>query len=175
MTKIISYIMNIIHHQHKFILLNKIKKSLLIGLCVFISVFIINKFGYYYKITLLIPPIAASCVIIFTLPYSPFSHPKNIFWGHIISAFIGIFLLNSMNITPLSLSIGLSLSILFMLVTDTLHPPAGATIILIMSTKANWHFVFFSVGISAITICIISIGYRRLHRFVKEGKKEIHT
>ncbi len=66
MLKLISYVMGLIHYQHKFIFLNKFKKSLLIGLCVFVCVFTINKLGYHYKITLLIPPIAASCVIIFT-------------------------------------------------------------------------------------------------------------
>ena len=85
MKKIFYYIIALIHHEHNFFLLNKAKKSLLIGLCVFISVFIITKFGYYSKVTLLIPPIAASCVIIFTLPQSPFSHPKNILLGHVIS------------------------------------------------------------------------------------------
>lgn len=168
MKKIFSYIMALIHHKHNFILLNKAKKSLLIGLCVFISVFVITKFGYYSKVTLLIPPIAASCVIIFTLPYSPLSRPKNILLGHIISGSIGVVILNLMSVTSFSLSIALSLTIFFMLVTDTLHPPAGATTILIMLTNAKWHFIFFPLGIGAVILCIISISYRKFHKFVKE-------
>ncbi|MBV4414767.1 HPP family protein [Clostridium tyrobutyricum] len=175
MLKLISYVMGLIHYQHKFIFLNKFKKSLLIGLCVFVCVFTINKLGYHYKITLLIPPIAASCVIIFTLPNSPFSRPKNIMGGHIMSAFIGLFLMNSMNITSVSLALALSLSIFSMLLTDTLHPPAGATTVLVMYTKAGWHLVLFSVIISTIIISIISIVYKRMHGFVKGGKKEFNV
>ena len=139
MKKIFSYIMALIHHEHNFFLLNKTKKSLLIGLCVFI----ITKFGYYSKVTLLIPPIAASCVIIFTLPQSPFSRPKNILLGHVLSGSIGVIIASLMGITSLSLSIALSLAVFSMLVTDTLHPPAGATTILIMLTNAKWYFIFF--------------------------------
>lgn len=168
MKKIFSYTMDLIHHQHNFLLLNKIKKPLLICLCVFISVFVLTKFGDYTKVTLLIPPIAASCVIIFTLPHSPFSRSKNILLGHIISGFIGVVILNLMSVTSLSLSIALSLTVFAMLVTDTLHPPAGATTILIMLTNAKWYFVFFPLGIVAIILCIISITYRKLHKFVKE-------
>jgi len=168
MKKIFSYIMALIHHEHNFFLLNKAKKSLLIGLCVFICVLIITKFGYYSKVTLLIPPIAASCVIIFTLPQSPFSHPKNILLGHVISGSIGIIIVNLMSVTSLSLSIALSLAVFSMLVTDTLHPPAGATTILIMLTNAKWYFIFFPLGIGAIILCIISIFYRKLHKFVKK-------
>jgi len=168
MKKIFSYIMALIHHQHNFFLLNKAKKSLLIGLCVFISVFIITKLGSYSKVTLLIPPIAASCVIIFTLPQSPFSRPKNILLGHVISGSIGIIIVNLMSVTSLSLSIALSLAVFSMLITDTLHPPAGATTILIMLTNAKWYFIFFPLGIGSITLCMISIFYRKLHKFVKE-------
>jgi len=48
MIKIISYIMNIIHHQHRFTLLNKIKRALLIGLCVFIDDKNAGKLGPKY-------------------------------------------------------------------------------------------------------------------------------
>jgi len=168
MKKIFSYVMALIHHQHNFFLLNKAKKSLLIGLCVFICVFIITKFGYYSKVTFLIPPIAASCVIIFTLPQSPFSHPKNILLGHVLSGCIGVAIANLMGVTSLSLSIALSLAVFSMLVTDTLHPPAGATTILIMLTNAKWYFIFFPLGIGAIILCMISIFYKKLHIFIKE-------
>lgn len=160
--------MALIHHKHNFFLLNKAKKSLLIGLCVFICVFIITKFGYYSKVTLLIPPIEASCVIIFTLPQSPFSSQKNILLGHVISGSIGIIIVNLIGITSLSLSIALSLAVFSMLLTDTLHPPAGATTILIILTNAKWYFIFFPLGIGAIILCILSILYRKLHKFVKK-------
>ena len=171
MKYLFSYFFYIIHKEHDFNLLNKIKKSFLISLCTFIFVLAIAKAGLYSRVTLLIPPIAASCVIIFTSPHSAFVKSKNILLGHVISAVIAIGILNFLGNTSLSYAIALSLSIFFMLITDTLHPPAGATAILIMVTNAKWYFIFFPVGISAILLCGISIGYRKLHRFVKLQNK----
>lgn len=168
MKKTFSFMMVLIHHKHNFNFLNKLKKSLLIGLCVFTSVLTITKLGYFYNITLLIPPIAASFIIIFTVPHSPFSRPKNIMLGHVICASVGVAILNLMNVNSLSLSIALSLAIFLMLITDTVHPPGGATTILIVITKAKWYFIFFPVGIAAILICVISITYKKIHKFTKE-------
>jgi CBS-domain-containing membrane protein len=123
--------------------------------------------GFYSNVTLLIPPIAASCVIIFTSPHSVFSKTKNILFGHIISSTIAIVILNLLSNTVLSYAIALSLSLFFMLITDTLHPPAGATAILIITTNAKWYYILFPVGIGAIILCGVSIMYRHLYKMVK--------
>lgn len=173
MKKLFNYSMKLVHYNHDLFIINKIKKSLLIGLCVFVGVFLITKLGYNSKLTLLIPPIAASLVIIFAIPHSPFSRPKNIILSHLFSGVIGVSVLNMMNVTPLSLSIALSLAVFTMLLTNTLHPPAGATTILIMLTNASWNFILFPLGVGAIIVCIISILYRRFHNFIKEQKPTI--
>lgn len=81
------------------------------------SIFIIGSFG-------------ASAVLLYGAPNSPFSRSKNVFWGHIFSATIGVFIANLI-IDPelkwLACALAVSLAILVMQLTKTIHPPGGAT------------------------------------------------
>ena len=79
------------------------------------NVFLIGSFG-------------ASSVLVYGAINSPLAQPRNLLGGHIISATIGVSinLLLSQNIL-LAAPLAVSLSIVAMQCTKTLHPPGGAT------------------------------------------------
>jgi CBS domain-containing membrane protein len=76
----------------------------------------------------LIGSFGASSVLIYGIINSPFSQPRNLLGGHLISAIIGVTI---HKLIPgelwLSCAASVSLSIVLMQVTKTLHPPGGAT------------------------------------------------
>ena len=76
----------------------------------------------------LIGSFGASSVLIYGIINSPFSQPRNLLGGHLISAIVGV-TVHKFIPTELWLSsaIAVSLSIVLMQVTKTLHPPGGAT------------------------------------------------
>jgi len=77
---------------------------------------------------LLIGSFGATAVLIFGATNSPLAQPRNLFFGHLISAFIGVLI---HKLIPdnmwLSSALAVSVSILAMQITKTLHPPGGAT------------------------------------------------
>lgn len=79
------------------------------------NVFLIGSFG-------------ASAVLIFGATNSPLAQPRNLVGGHLISAIIGVLI---HKIVPgelwLASALAVSLSIVAMQMTKTLHPPGGAT------------------------------------------------
>lgn len=88
-------------------------------------------------IVYLIGSFGASSVLVYGIIESPFSQPRNLIGGHLISAFIGVsihYLLP--NTMYLSAPLAVSLSIVLMQITKTLHPPGGATaLIAIIGTE----------------------------------------
>ena len=76
----------------------------------------------------LIGSFGASSVLIYGIINSPFSQPRNLIGGHLISAIIGVTI---HKLIPqelwLSCAMSVSLSIVMMQMTKTLHPPGGAT------------------------------------------------
>lgn len=78
-------------------------------------VFLIGSFG-------------ASCVLVYGVIQSPLAQPRNLIGGHVISAIIGVSMQKLLpDMIWLSAPLAVSLSIVFMQITKTLHPPGGAT------------------------------------------------
>ncbi len=79
------------------------------------NVFLIGSFG-------------ASAVLVFGAANSPLAQPRNLVFGHLFSAVIGV---SIALLVPdpywLSAALAVSLSIVAMQMTRTMHPPGGAT------------------------------------------------
>lgn len=107
------------------------------------------------NIALVMAPFGATTVLVFGLPESPLAQPKNVIFGHFITAFIGIFFVEYIGVTPLSLALATGLAVSAMLATKTTHPPAGANPLLIMLTGQSWAFLFTPVLFGAVVIVLL--------------------
>lgn len=102
----------------------------------FIGAFIgIGLIGFIQSITLteqdnvfLIGSFGASAVLVFGAANSPLAQPRNLVFGHFLSAIIGV---TVHQLVPshlwLAAALAVSLSIVVMQMTKTMHPPGGAT------------------------------------------------
>ncbi len=76
----------------------------------------------------LIGSFGASSVLVYGIIQSPFSQPRNLVGGHVISAFIGVTVHKlAPDIIWIAAPLAVSLAIIGMQITKTLHPPGGAT------------------------------------------------
>lgn len=118
------------------------------------KVFLIGSFG-------------ASAVLIYGATNSPLAQPRNLVGGHLISAFIGVTiykLFSGVDLLWLNAALAVSLSIVAMQCTKTLHPPGGATALIanLGTPKAiglgYWYLVYpVSTGVTILlTIALIS-------------------
>ncbi|SNC75837.1 HPP family protein [Hymenobacter gelipurpurascens] len=77
---------------------------------------------------LLVGSFGASSVLIYGIINSPLAQPRNLIGGHLLSAFVGV---TVYKLVPgelwLAAALAVSLSIIGMQITKTLHPPGGAT------------------------------------------------
>ncbi len=77
---------------------------------------------------LLIGSFGASAVLLFGAPYAPFSQPRNVLGGHLVSALVGILCYTYLPALPgLQEGAAVGLATILMLLTRTMHPPGGAT------------------------------------------------
>jgi CBS domain-containing membrane protein len=76
----------------------------------------------------LIGSFGASSVLIYGIVNSPLAQPRNLIGGHVICALVGVTVqLLIPEETWLAASLAVSISIVMMQITKTLHPPGGAT------------------------------------------------
>lgn len=101
----------------------------------------------------LVGSFGASAVLIYGAPQAEFSQPRNLMGGHIISAFIGISVYQYIPLDiQLSSALAVSLSIVAMHYTGTLHPPGGATALIAVIGSDDIHGLGFLYVISPIAI-----------------------
>ncbi len=109
----------------------------------------------------LIPPFGASMVLVMAANESPLAQPKNIIFGHIISALSGFLVFYVFGDSFYSLGAGVALSIFMMIITNTVHPPAGANPIIMIMGAHEISFVILPIATGAIIIVLFAIMYSR--------------
>ncbi|EGC33744.1 hypothetical protein DICPUDRAFT_36244 [Dictyostelium purpureum] len=100
------------------------------------------------EMLMLIGSFAASAVLIFAAPKAPLSQPRNLIFGHLFSSIIGMAIRVALVYTnanfEVACALAVSLSIAFMQLTTTLHPPGGATALIgVMSAEQRWRGFYF--------------------------------
>ena len=75
----------------------------------------------------LVGSFGASSVLIYGVINSPLAQPRNLLGGHVLCAIVGVVVNDLVPYTWVAAALAVSLSIVLMQVTKTLHPPGGAT------------------------------------------------
>ena len=136
-----------------------LQKALIAG---FFSAFTIGVLTVLtYKSTLgyfIAGSFGSSMVLLFGFPESPFAQPKNVFFGHLITAVVGLFFLNFIPfplyiIIPLAVGFGVSLMILL----NVTHPPAGGNPIIIIIGSVSLDYLLSPVITGSIIIVIFAV------------------
>tara|TARA_B100001769_G_C21975721_1_gene524758 strand:- start:204 stop:650 length:447 start_codon:yes stop_codon:yes gene_type:complete len=144
-------------------MLNNFKNIFISVLGAFICMFLIAYFNTIDETNIwLIPPFGASLVLVMAVHDSPLAKPRNVFFGHILSASSGVLIFYLMGNSALSIALGLSLAVLVMIVTKTIHPPAGANPVIAILGAKSFEFVIMPVAIGASFIVIFALAYNKL-------------
>ena len=144
-------------------LLKNYKNVLISSLGAFLCIFLIAYFNSVDETNIwLIPPFGASLVLVMAVHDSPLAQPRNVFFGHILSASSGVFLFYLLGNSPISISLALSLAIILMMITKTIHPPAGANPIIAILGAKSFEFVIMPVATGALFIVIFAFVYNKI-------------
>ena len=109
----------------------------------------------------------SSVVVVFGYPHNEFSQPKNVLFGHLLCALVGIIFVTLFKITQdrtiffLTIGLAVGLSVMLMMALKITHPPAGGNTIVIMLTQDSFQFLIFPIMVGAITVIIGGVIYNR--------------
>jgi len=139
------------------------KNNLISGFGAFLCISALAYLNSYDESNLwLIPPFGASMVLVMAVHESPLAQPKNVFFGHIISAFSGVLIYAILGFSFFSVGLGVGLAIFLMMATKTVHPPAGANPIIAILGAKGVGFLVIPVAAGAAFIVLFAIIYNQL-------------
>ena len=104
----------------------------------------------------------SSMVLLFGFPESPFAQPKNVFFGHLVTAITGLIFLHFVPlpiylIIPLAVGFGVGLMILL----NVTHPPAGGNPIIVIIGSVSFDYLLSPVISGSLIIIIFAIMVNR--------------
>jgi hypothetical protein len=123
---------------------------------------------------LIVASIGASAVLLFSTFESPLAQPRNALGGQMLSALVGIAVTRLFALSPsflvtdppsqaygyrrldwLAAALGMSLSLLVMELTGTVHPPGGATALICAITPSAYHLEWRFLLVLFASICLM--------------------
>tara|TARA_B100000941_G_C28268724_1_gene430376 strand:+ start:203 stop:667 length:465 start_codon:yes stop_codon:yes gene_type:complete len=136
-----------------------IKQSFLAGLFSIITIGILTLLTYKTEFGIfLIASFGSSMVLLYGYPESPFAQPKNVFFGHLLTALVGIIFLY---FVPLPLYLTIPLAVGFgvglMILLNVTHPPAGGNPIIVIMGSVSLDYLLTPVITGSIIILIFAI------------------
>ena len=139
--------------------MGNIKQSFLAGLFSIITIGILTFLTYKTEFGIfLLASFGSSMVLLYGYPESPFAQPKNVFFGHLVTASVGLFFLYFVKLPifltiPLAVGFGVGLMI-FLNIT---HPPAGGNPIIVIIGSVSLDYLLSPVILGAVIIIIFAI------------------
>ena len=136
-----------------------LRKALIAG---FFSAFTIGVLTVLtYKSTLgyfIAGSFGSSMVLLFGFPESPFAQPKNVFFGHLCTALVGVIFVNFIPLPIyMNIALGVGAGVFLMILLNIVHPPAGGNPIMVIIGSASFDYLINPIIFGCIIILLLAI------------------
>ena len=136
-----------------------LQKALIAG---FFSAFTIGVLTVLtYKSTLgyfIAGSFGSSMVLLFGFPESPFAQPKNVFFGHLCTALVGVIFVNFIPLPIyMNIALGVGAGVFLMILLNIVHPPAGGNPIMVIIGSASFDYLINPIIFGCIIILLLAI------------------
>jgi CBS domain-containing membrane protein len=123
----------------------------------FVGIGIVTFLAFHKGVPILVASLGASACLLYGAPSVPFAQPRNAIAGHLLSACIGVVCYQLLGAYWYSAALSVGLAVATMVMTRTIHPPAGATALIAVVSKQDWLFPIAPVGIGICVLIIVAV------------------
>ena len=130
----------------------------------FLAIAVIALLGQSLHVALVLGSFGASCVLVFGYPDVPFSQPRNVVLGHLFSTLIGLAFVHSCGPQWWSVALAVGSAIAVMMLTRTVHPPAGSNPVIVFLMQPEWDFALFPTLVGAVILVLVALVFHNMTR-----------
>ena len=97
-------------------------------------------------------------VLLFGFPESPFAQPKNVFFGHLLTALVGVIFVNYISLPVyINIALAVGVGIFLMILLNVVHPPAGGNPIIVIIGSVSYEYLINPIIYGCIIILLFAI------------------
>lgn len=124
-----------------------------------LGIFVLLLLTEYTGNMMIMAPFGATCVLLFSASHSPLAKPRNVIFGHLIAGFVGLVILKYVGVNIFTIAFAVGLAIFFMHLLKCIHPPAGATtlVVLLTADQVTYGWDFLLMPVLAGSVALISV------------------
>ena len=130
----------------------------------FLAIAVIALLAQSLHVSLVLGSFGASCVLVFGYPDVPFSQPRNVIVGHVLSTVIGLAFVHFCGPHWWSVALAVGSAIAAMMITRTVHPPSGSNPVIVFLMQPGWGFALFPTLTGAVILVLVALLYHNLTR-----------
>ena len=138
---------------------DKFIKAILAGIFSAFTIGVLTLVTYKTELGLfLAASFGSSMVLLYGFPESPFAQPKNIFFGHLLTALVGVIFVNFIQLPIfIIIPVAVGFGIFLMIILDVVHPPAGGNPIMVIIGSASFDYLLSPIITGTIIILIFGV------------------
>ncbi|MDQ9171865.1 HPP family protein [Oxalobacteraceae bacterium R-40] len=110
----------------------------------------------------LLASLGGSTVFLFGLTRTPAAQPRALFGGHLGGALIGILCYQAFGAATWVYILAVAMTMIYMLLSGTVHPPAGANPLLMVHHHASFSALWEPVGLSIVLLAAAAFAWTRI-------------
>ena len=136
-----------------------VKKAVLAGIFSAFTIGVLTVLTYKSPLGLFIAgSFGSSMVLLFGFPESPFAQPRNVFFGHLVTALVGVIFVAFVPL-PMYINIALAVGvgIFLMILLNVVHPPAGGNPIMVIIGSVSYDYLLSPIIFGCIIIISLAI------------------
>lgn len=153
----IKYISKMKGYKRTTLLLSPPPLDIIISsLGAFLGIVTIVLFAQQFELPVM-AAFGASVVLVFGVPDAPMAQPRNVIFGHTLSAATGVAIFMIFGLSWWSPAVATALALVIMLLTKTTHPPGGATALFAVLSEAHPSYILSPMMLGAIILVIIGL------------------
>ena len=100
----------------------------------------------------------SSMVLLFGFPESPFAQPKNVFFGHLSTALVGVIFVHLFPLPIyINIAVAVGVGVFVMILLNIVHPPAGGNPIIVIIGSASYDYLINPIIFGCIIILLLAI------------------
>jgi CBS-domain-containing membrane protein len=114
------------------------------------------------RVPYLLASLGGSCVILFGIPDNVMAQPRSFIGGHFVGTTVGLIFSHSFSVGIFTTACAVGTAIALMMVTDTIHSPAGADPLIVMAAHPGWSFLAAPLALGLAILFVAATLYHRL-------------